>query len=626
MHMARVLVILALLCGLAHAGAAVDMNKTRQGIEKRLRLDCRDLREKAEEARIPKDTRANLVAQIDALESEIKSSAKTATAAFQAILPITPLHARLLKVHAALWRAQGHKPVTVWQSPTWDHLELFGDPPRKESASLQVDMMANEYRATAFNISNASEEPVDLRIRVTGLPGGVNPEYVSVHQVDWTDTRTDRPVAAALPLATRDGDAFVITAHPGLTRQVWLTLHPIDVPAGTHEGVVEIQAAGQRFTVPLRLTLYPLRFPDWPTLHFGGWDYTSAKGVYGVTEENRDAFLEHMREHYVDSPWARNAVTPQGRYDAEGNMTTPPDTAAFDKWHDRWPWARQLCVFTNVPRRFNGGTPGSPRFDRAVGEWMRFWANHMRKRGLEPHQLVWLLVDEPRTPAMDARILPWAKAIRAAGTGIRVWEDPNHADMSDADPEMIALCDVLCPNRRFFLSNDQDYRDFFVQRQAAGTILEFYSCAGPARLLDPYCYYRLQAWDCVKYDAPASYFWAMGDNSGTSSWNEYATPRNCYTPLFLDKKNVVAGKQMEACREGIEDHEYFMMLRDALSAAEARGASQRRIKKARRLLNEAPDRVLSRGDGFWWRDEIDRTEADSVRVKMLEALVDLKQE
>ena len=90
--------------------------------------------------------------------------------------------------------------------------------------------------------------------------------------------------------------------------------------------------------------------------------------------------------------------------------------------------------------------------------------------------------------------------------------------------------------------------------------------------MDPYSYYRLQAWHCWQIGGTGSFFWAFGDNSGSSSWNEYLAAHNGpFTPLFLDAETVVAGKQMEAIRESVEDFEYFVMLRRATDRAKAAG-------------------------------------------------------
>jgi len=89
--------------------------------------------------------------------------------------------------------------------------------------------------------------------------------------------------------------------------------------------------------------------------------------------------------------------------------------------------------------------------------------------------------------------------------------------------------------------------------------------------------------------------------------------------------SVVAGKQLEACREGIEDYEYLVMLREAVAEAEASGRNGRALARARRLLAEVPNRVLEAGTSntFRWNAEIDRDGADRARLEILDALVSL---
>src|SRR5690606_4837603 len=136
-------------------------------------------------------------------------------------------------------------------------------------------------------------------------------------------------------------------------------------------------------------------------------------------------------------------------------------------------------------------------FRRAVGEWIRFWADHARAKGIDPRLIGVLVFDEPHTPEHQALIIHWAEAMRAADTGIRVWEDPTFRSAAEANHDLLDVCDVLCPNRGIFLDAQPDYRELFAPRP--GRTLEFYSCNGPVRLLDPYSYHRLQAWDCRRY-------------------------------------------------------------------------------------------------------------------------------
>ena len=76
-----------------------------------------------------------------------------------------------------------------------------------------------------------------------------------------------------------------------------------------------------------------------------------------------------------------------------------------------------------------------------------------------------------------------AQAIREADTGVRIWENPNHRDMDQANQAMIDACHVLSPHRQIFLNEGQGYRDYCVQKRDQGIGLEFYS-AWATRLFD----------------------------------------------------------------------------------------------------------------------------------------------
>ncbi|HUT90118.1 MAG TPA: hypothetical protein VMY37_11515, partial [Thermoguttaceae bacterium] len=167
----------------------------------------------------------------------------------------------------------------------------------------------------------------------------------------------------------------------------------------------------------------------------------------------------------------------------------------------------------------------------------------------------------------------------------------------------------------------------YLDQKRKGKELQSYSCSGPARLLDPYSYYRLQAWHCWHFGATGSFFWAFGDNSGSSSWNEYLTQAGPYTPLFLDDETVTPGKQMEAIRESVEDYECFVMLREAVRRSKAAGRAEAAIAKAERLLASGAEQVLTAEgvDQLRWHEPKDRTKADAVRVEILKTLAQLNE-
>ena len=621
------------LVGIPHTGNPISdfrsflpKKRVSQAITARLRGDITGIRAALSSKPIAPPAQKAIAAQLEALEQGLLNNADWSNQDFRAVMPLNPLHERIFKVQAQLWRALGLPLLSVWQSGLWDPLQPIHSPSLEPVPSVQVDMMLNEYRAAAFNISNASDAAKTLLLKIDSLPGGINPPYLTVHEVAWTGTSSGYCFPAALPEAEKSAAAFLIHVPPGLTRQVWFTFHPNNIEPGIYHGRILLSGGEEEIVVPLVLHLYPLHFPNQPTLHLGGWDYTNNDAFYDITPQNRDKIIAHLRSHFVDSPWATATVLPFGSLDADGSYRA--DTTPFDNWVQRWPGARQYCVFLNAGGQLSGSPMGTPEFSKKVKEWIRFWASHAQRRGLRPEQLFLLFVDEPRTPAEDETILQWALAVRAAGTGVKIWEDPLHEDPSKANQNMINLCDVLCPERWNIWSSPSS-RDYFIQKLKRGAELALYSARGPARELDPYTYYRLQAWACWQFGALGSYFWSFADAGKGSPWNEYDTAGTGYTPFFLDGTSVTPGKQMEAIREGVEDYEYLVMLRQSISLLKDKGLPAALLHNASELLTSAPKEVCGAPptDSENWKNWItktDRTGADRMRIRVLEVLSELQ--
>ncbi|MGD9496654.1 MAG: hypothetical protein AB7Y46_10150, partial [Armatimonadota bacterium] len=548
---------------------------------------------------------------------------------FVAILPMTPLEAEIFVLQSAVWQAQGKEGLRLWDKHRWDPLAPSEEPAaHSPPAAVEVSIMSNEYRADVFNITNGTERDQRLRLRITGLPGGDNPKWVSVHRVEHVGTRWFTSVAAALPEATRTapGD-WQIDVPRGMTRQVWVAINRPDLPAGLHEGALELTSSGGLSArVPVRLRIYPLRFPDRTTLHVGGWSYTDSESMYGITPRNRLAVIKHLQEHFVNAPWATGSSIMGGQFDDEGNILQPPDTTRFDNWVSLWPDARMYLVFAAVGESFDGAHMGTKVFANKVGGWARFWAEHMEALGKRANQLGVLLVDEPHEREQYETITAWARAMEAAAPGIVTWEDPQPPA---ADPwviEMFEAVDVLCPHRAQYLTRGAWYPELLAQMQQRGKQLWLYSADGPARTFDPFSYYLMQEWHAFGIGAVGSCFWAFGDNGRVSCWNEYPAPgKGPYCPTYIDDTSITAAKYMEAIREGIEDYDYLTMLRARVEELEADGIGEQRLVTARELLATAVDRVMAmdRERNYTWDQPKDRAVQDRVRIEVLEALTEL---
>ncbi|MCL4202203.1 MAG: discoidin domain-containing protein [Pirellulaceae bacterium] len=553
--------------------------------------------------------------------------------AFRAVLPIGKRHAELFGLNAALWRAKGHDNLAVWAANPWDPLELFA-PPESATGVVSVDTMLGEHRAATVNLANSTDSPLDLRLRFDAESDSPFPACVRLHQVVWTDTAQGIPVASALPELARDADGWRVTVLPGLVSQIWMSFRPSDESPGRHEGDLVIEGAGiAPARVPLAWRIWPLRMPQEKSLWLGGWSYTDAASRYGVTAENREEFIQHLQQRCVNAPWASAAVLMSFEFDPAAPEKIRLDTSALDRWIDLWPDAKTYMVFLSVAHysgtirsSLGGADIGSPEFQRRVGTWITAWVKHLRSRGIEANRLALLIHDEPHEGSDVTALLAWARAIQAAEPDVIVWEDPTYRDPAAAPAEVFEVCDILCPNRPMWLERGDAFRDFYRNQQRRGRTLQFYSCSGPAKLLDPYSYYRLQAWHSWHVGGTGSFFWAFGDNSGASSWNEYFAKGGPYTPLFLDETTVTAGKQMEAIRESSQDYEYFVMLRKAVEQARAAGRNDAAVERGQKLLDEAAAEVLMAegAAGLKWHDAKDRGIADRVRTQILETLTALQ--
>jgi hypothetical protein len=578
-------------------------------------------------ADLPAAQGAAFAPKVDALTRAIADMPIVDMDGFKAILPMTDLERDIFRLQAEVWRAQGKPLVRLWDIHRWDPLAPSAEP-REDSpeAAVDVRMMSNEFRADVFNITNADDREHRFRLSIGGLPGGDNPDYITVHEALTVGTRRFTEVTAALPEARQTGDEYVVTVPAGMTRQVWFTFNPVDVEPGAYQGAVRVRGlGGVDLQVPVSLRIDPFRFPDETTLLCGGWEYTDSEAMYGITPQNRDAVIKHLQERYVNAPWATGASMGYGEFDGEGNMTVEPDTARFDNWVAQWPDAKMYMVYRAVGAAIDGSEMGTELFNKKVGAWARFWSDHLVEIGLQPNQLGVLIYDEPSRQEQYDIITAWARAMEAAAPGIVTWVDPQPQD--DQTPrEMFASVDVLCPYRHPFLARPDWYRQLFFDFQQQGKELWFYNADGPARTFDPYSFYLLQEWHAFKIGAKGSNFWAFGDSGRVSCWNEYPAAGNGpYCPSYIDETSITPAKYMEAIREGIQDYEYLTMLQARVVELEGNGVGGDAIARAKDLLATGPDRVMAmeQGANYRWDQHKDRSVADTVRIEILDALVAL---
>jgi hypothetical protein len=595
---------------------------TREGCARRFQLDLSTASRQLDAAALDPASRAKLRVDEKALRNEIISTRFPASAkGFRAALPYNDLHRRILALNAHALQARGLRDLVVWGSDRYAPLAWYDAPERPESPTPTITTMRNEHRADVINLTNATHEAMPVSFRITDLPGGANPSWLSPHQVEMVDTREGVVYATALvELAAKDG-MYHTSIPAGATRQLWLASHVRNVAPGDYTGRIELTASSGAKVVPMALNVHPQTMPEQLDTAAGVFDYANGKN-YLVTETNLQACLADLRSHHVNAPWgAAWAVLFPSRdlFDDQGNLTKAPDFAAFDAWIAAWPNARRYGVYlaASPTSKFGGRFGrGTVEFNKALTQWAAAWQTHNRELGLEPGRVVLHLVDEVHTRAQLEASIQWCQAFKAAAPDMAVFNDPLLANISGRDwplfQKLLEHTDIVCPQPTQYLRASPE-RKAAIQRfaSAPGKELWFYMCSGPARKMDP-AYYRLQPQYGFTVGATGSAFWAYGDARCESSWNEYPAVGNVgFTPVYLTRSDVTPGKHWEALREGLQDTQYLIMLG-------ADQADQPRLRILRDKLAKAYQTAAN--VGFDWCNANACATADAVRVEVLELL------
>lgn len=601
----------------------------------RLESDLDTIAARLKKSRLPDKERKQAASDLESFRLRTSEPFPALPKDTPAILPLNDLQARIYALNGRILKGLGLPPLSAWKKNRYDPLGPIElpEPLPKSTPALTINTMNNEWRGDAVILTNATDQPLRARMRVIGLPGGDNPAFLSLRDVPFVDSAPKVDVASALPEAQRDGQDYIVTIPAGMNRQIWVMTHPMQVKPGPYKGLLQVLVAGassQTLKIPLNLRVSPVRFPERPRLHLGGWDYTNEPECYDVHATNRDLLIEYLKSRYVDAPWGTGSVLPKpspGDFDANGQILKPLDFTAFDDWVKRWEGARVFLSFLNAQNNFAGVKMGTPQFEGLVASWTTALAVHMKSLGLRPDQLGLLIWDEPNNEEHAAVILGWANAIHKANAGILVWEDPQYWEpQTEAIQKSLAACDVICPFVPLYIKLDDTKRDAYRKLTGDKRKLWFYDASGPTRALDPYSYYRLQHWLCFRDGAEGSCFWAFGDAGGGSSWNERASDRGSgYAPQYLTKDSVTDSKQMMGIVEGIQDYEYLCLLRDRVSDLEAKGVRSPALKTAKELLESAPREALagieeSKDAEFAWKNPKDRSIADRMCERLLNAL------
>lgn len=557
----------------------------------------------ADHQRVADQLGAATVAARDAVDATPPTSSR---------LPLNGAHQGMYAVAADAERLARKPAVSIWSANPWDPLDPLASPAGSEPTGLSTAVMRGERRALAFNLRSSASAPVRISLQAD-LPNFA-PAEIRLYRVNWTGNDASRWAAAELDLLGDGGGEHAITLLPGVTQQIWVQIQPAATRPGSWRGAIAVTADVVTHQLPLDVHVYTALMPDVLSTRFGGWDYADgSSGRHAVTAVNRGQLIDYLRASHVDTPWATRRVLNWNHIGSTGAVAKAPDATALAQWLREWPNASRYRVFLSVRDAIGPIAMTDARFGAAVVAWAQSWATQIRNLGKSPEQFDLLLVDEPQSAAQAVTILAWSRAIRSSGTRFRIWIDPMWRDPQELPLDLIDAADTIAINALVARQSGSAYWNWAQGLQSEGKSMEVYSAAGPARLLDPYAYYRLAAWRAHSIGASGVTLWSFTDTRGPASDNEFAAHDYDYSPLFIAADGVRPGKQMEAAVEGLQDVEYLHLL----SQASARSADASLREQAQALLESARGLALAaRDEAPAWSAARDRTAAEQLRLSV----------
>ncbi len=434
---------------------------------------------------------------------------------------------------------------------------------------------------------------------------------------------------------------YPLSLAAGKNQPLWLTFAvPRGIQAGEYGAELKLDTTLGERRLPLVVQVYDFEMPEQTHLR-------SALGL-GTAEINRYHRLSRAEdqrrvfEKYLKN-FAEHRISPYSFYDyapidirfvgAGTNRHAQIDFTKFDQAASTWLDQHHFSTFQLPLRGLGGGTfqsrhlgrlegfeEGTPEHARLFQDYLSQVQKHLRQRGWLDHAFTYWF-DEP-DPKDYAFVVAGMQRIKAAAPGVRrmLTEQPEKA--------LLGHVDIWCG------LTPEWTREKVQARRAAGEEVWWYICTGPkapyvTEFIDhPGTELRLWPWQSWQYGVEGILVWA------TVYWNSPAAfPTPQHQDPWADPMSYVSGYDFqpghvgywgngdgrflypprrgaggdadadggpvldepvnsvrwENLRDGMEDYEYFWLLRQAIGRAQARPGGGDLLREAEALLEVPPD-------------------------------------
>ncbi len=549
----------------------------------------------------------------------------------------------------ASWEARplpANAPLAVWTVKSL--IKVFPDEPAAVSPPPELDLAGNEYEPLQLAIRSAKSR--HLRIVADSPRGSAGaalppPEVhvVGYVPVDYPTNyyRDENPEwYRKIPTGSPGCDGFAgLWPDPLLprsecdvpgqeTRAVWVTFHaPPGTAAGEYRGTVRVlEVAGPAAPAVAAEIPYTLRVRDFtlpPT--------SRCKAIYDVRlgpgsaewGGDLDRWYRPLASLMARYRLCPDAVRPSPRFRLENGQVTADfsefDAAAhwyFDEMqfpHSYTPWDLYLFGWGHPPRTawgerpYPGEYPYSdvdrgvlrPEFKRTYQQALRLFWNHVKEKGWA-NRFVLYISDEPffREPHIIQQMQALCDMIHEVDPSIPIYSSTWHHV-----PEWDQSLDIWGIGHYGVVSVED------IARLRSQGKRVWFTTDGQMCLDTPYCAVeRLLPYYCFRYGVEAYEFWGVAwttydpyrwgwhayidqsEQPGLRYWIRYPNGDGflIYPGRPVGAEDPVPTIRLAQAREGVEDYEYLVLLREAIERGKAAG---RDVAPAEATLQQALELV-----------------------------------
>ena len=455
---------------------------------------------------------------------------------------------------------------------------------RTPPAKLTVEAFGGEIEAAALNVFNFGGKTQTFRVELTPIAKGSAPanafkasDIVTLHEAIEVPTNVlEYPSADALPTLNQ---AMTIAVPPMSARQLWLNVNVASLSPGQWSTTVRLrslEAESKELKASLDITVWDAALPKKQPLSLCHWAHV--EGSY--LKEHPNAALQDQIDHGTNVFVC--SFPPVANFNEQGEIVGEIDFKAHDEYvRKHAPHGIILFGGYQGGLRGPGGTEG-PAYEKAHAHWLRAWVKHLKELGIDYDNYALYPIDEIGLyPGLVQSYLRYARLARTADPKVQIYTDPTIGVSDEEFKELVPFVDIWCPNAAGYLFDRNASQLDFIK--STGKTVWTYECFGVAKHQNPLTYHRAFAWRAWHHGLTGIGFWTYC----TSPDDPWFVPRasNEWTMVY-GGNGVVTSKRWEAVRDGIEDYSMLSVLRDTLSANNARQKFPDAASTADRVLGE----------------------------------------